>query len=89
MSNIKFMKHYVTSGTAKARVFYVASRVKSTGEACVTLIAKSFEDGRILGQMFASLYENKTDTMTDYFDNGRVRIVVGTDLYESAKARCA
>jgi hypothetical protein len=85
---IKFQKHYVTDGTIKARVHYSAFRMTTTGQDCVTLYAKSYEDGRKLGQLFDDGYENNTDTMTDYFETGRVRILAGTALYDAAKARC-
>jgi len=86
---IKFMKHYVTNGATKARVHYSAFRMTTTGQDCVTLYAKGYEDGRLLGQIFDEGYENDTDIMTDYFEKGRVRILAGTPMYEAAKARCA
>jgi hypothetical protein len=86
---IRFLKHYVTDGQTKARVHYSAFRMITTGQECVTLYAKSYDDGRLLGKLFDSEYENNTDTMTDYFEKGRVRLLAGTPLYEAAKARCA
>ena len=86
---IKFNKHNVTNGTEKARVTYSAFRMVSTGQECVTLYAKSWEDGRVLGAIFADEYENNTDTMTDYFETGRVRIVKGHPLYAMALERAA
>lgn len=86
---IKFMKHYVTDGQIKARVHYSAFRMTTTGQECVTLYAKSYDDGRLLSKLFDAEYENNTDTMTDYFEKGRVRLLAGTPLYKAAKARCA
>ena len=86
-TNIRFMKHYVINGTHKARVHYSAFRMTTTGQDCVTLYAKRYEDGRILDQIFADGYENNTDMMTDYFEKGRVRILAGTPLYAAALAR--
>jgi hypothetical protein len=84
MSPIKFHKHYVTNGTAKARVHYSAFRMTTTGQDCVTLYAKSYEDGRKLGQIFDEGYENNTDSQADYFEKGRVRILAGQPLYAAA-----
>jgi hypothetical protein len=89
-STIKFQKHYVTNGTVKARVHYSAFRMTTTGQDCVTLYAKDYADGRKLAEVFDGQgYENNTDTMTDYFEKGRVRILKGHPLYEAALARCA
>jgi hypothetical protein len=89
MSQIRFMKHYVTNGTVKARVRYSAFAMTTTGQECVTLYAKRYEDGRLLAQIFDESYENDTDTMTDYFEKGRVRILAGSAMYEAAKERAA
>jgi hypothetical protein len=86
MQAIKFHKHYVTNGTTKARVHYSAFRMVTTGQDCVTLYAKSYDDGRKLGAILADGYENNTDTMTDYFEKGRARILAGQPLYEAARA---
>ncbi len=87
-NNIRFMKHYVTNGQVKARVFYSAFKMVSTGEECVTLYAKCFRDGRVLAEIIGEGYENNTDSMTDYFEKGRVRIMPDSPLYAAAKARC-
>ena len=89
MSQIRFLKHSVTNGTAKARIHYSAFRMTTTGQDCVTLYAKSFDDGRKLAQIFDVGYENNTDTMTDYFEKGRVRIIAGQPLYKAAKQLAA
>lgn len=84
---IKFNKHNVTNGTAKARVTYSAFAMVTTGQECVTLYAKGFLDGRTLGDIFCTEYENNTDSMTDYFEAGRVRILKGHPLYAAALER--
>lgn len=86
---VKFQKHYVTNGTEKARVHYSAFKMTTTGQDCVTLYAKSYEDGRKLAEIIEEGYENNTDTMTDYFEKGRVRILAGSPLCAAALARCA
>lgn len=89
MSQVRFLKHSVTNGTTKARVHYSAFRMTTTGQDCVTLYAKSFDDGRKLAQIFDAGYENNTDSMTDYFEKGRVRILAGHPLYAAAIALAA
>ena len=92
---IKFMKHYVTNGTEKARVHYSEGEIYAdvklgmTGgtRKCVTLYAKDWQDGRKLGSMFEN-YQNDTDTSTDYFETGRVRLFHGDTMYDAALARC-
>lgn len=86
---IKFQKHYVTNGAIKARVHYSAFRMVTTGQQCVTLYAKTYDDGRALAEVLADGYENNNDLMTDYFEKGRARIVEGSPLYAAALARCA
>lgn len=85
-TTIKLMKHYVTDGTIKARVFY--SRTTLTdGSKCVTIYAKDYT--RELGRIFKDCpnYKNDTDTMTDYFDQGCVRIFPADPLFSAAQAR--
>lgn len=89
MATIKFQKHYVTNGTVKARVHYSAFKMTTTGQNCVTLYAKNYDDGRRLADIFADGYENNTDLMTDYFEKGRVRVLEGQPLYAAALARCS
>lgn len=89
MSQIRFLKHSVTNGATKARIHYSAFRMVTTGQDCVTLYAKSFDDGRKLAQIFDAGYENDTDSQTDYFEKGRVRILAGQPLYEAAKQLAA
>jgi hypothetical protein len=87
---IKFQKFYVTDGVTKARVSYSEGQIFAKGDRtklldCVTLYAKDYSDK--LGEIFKGRYENDTDLMTDYFDEGRVRIFPGDPLYEEAIKR--
>jgi hypothetical protein len=93
---IKFQKHYVTNGTDKARVSYSSGEIFANvklGAAgglrkCVTLYAKDYKAGRLLGPMFEN-YQNDTDICSDYFETGRVRLFPGDAMYDAALARCA
>ena len=82
---IRFMKHYVTNGAVKARVFY-SNGVLRDGSRPITLYARDYD--RKLGAIFGSEYQNETDIMTDYFDQGHVRIPPGHPLYQAALERC-
>ncbi len=84
---IRFMKHYVTNGVAKARVSYAAFAMNSTGAKCVTLYAKQFRDEDALVAIFAGAVEDNTDIQTDYFEKARVRVLEGDPLYTAALAR--
>ncbi|MDD5301544.1 MAG: hypothetical protein PHS14_00430 [Elusimicrobia bacterium] len=86
-TTIRFMKYYVTNGIHKARVSYSAFALKSTGQQCVTVYAKSYDDEKALQAMMPDLYENNSDAMTDYFEDGRARIVKGHPLYAAALER--
>lgn len=81
---IKFNKYYVTNGVTKARVFYSNSTL-GDGRKCVTLYAKDY--GHALGKIFPELYQNNTDIMTDYFEEGLVRIFPENPHYDAALAR--
>ena len=82
MNQVKFHLHYVTNGTTKARVHYSLDNHVS-GKPCVILYAKDY-DGR-LGKVIPENYRNDTDLMTDYFDQGRVRLFEGHPLYNDAR----
>lgn len=86
IKKIRFMKHFVTDGTTKARVHYSAGTY-TDGSIGVTLYAKSFEDGKALAEILPDSYKNDTDMMTDYFEKGRVRINSNDSLYGAALAR--
>ena len=85
---IKFKKYYVTDGKIKARIHYSAFQMITTGQDCVTLYAKSHADGQALAKILSEGYENNTDTQTDYFEKGRVRILADSPLYAAALSRC-
>ena len=84
---LKFQKYYVTDGTIKARVSYSAHVSVSTGKPRVTLYAKSYQDGNKLAEIFGDEYENHTDSRSDHFEKGRVRILADNPLYKAALAR--
>lgn len=81
---IKFNKYNVTNGQQKARVFYSLDN-RADGRKCVTMYAKDYD--RSLGKIFADEYKNDTDSMTDYFDQGRVVLFESHPLYAAARAR--
>lgn len=91
---IKLQKYYVTDGVTKVRVFYSNGQIyardaegKQILRDCVTLYAKDYGHG--LRAIFGAEYENNSDSMTDYFEQGHVRIFPGSPLYFAAKARAA
>jgi len=74
---IRIMQHYVTNGTVKAKCWYsVDSRRK-----CVIIYAADYS--RSLGKIFPAEYENETDAMSDYFDEGRVVIFENHPMYKT------
>ena len=82
---IKFQKYYVTNGTAKARVWYSKDN-RTDGRTCVTIYSKDYD--RALGDIFSGdEYINNTDTMTDYFDKGRVVLFENHPLFAAARVR--
>lgn len=83
---IKFNKFNVTNGTDKARVHYCLDN-RSDGRDCVTIYDKDY--GQALGRIFDDEYTNNTDTMTDYFDKGRVVLFADNPLYATARAKVA
>lgn len=84
---IKFNKHNVTNTATKikARVYYSNGVHAATGRKSVTLYAKDYS--RDLGRVFPSKYVNGTDSMSDYFDEGRVTFFEGEEHYPAAKER--
>ena len=68
---IKFNKFNVTDTETKkkAKVNYsLDNRIDE--RKCVTLYAQKYDN--ILGEIFADSYKNETDTLTDYFDKGKL-----------------
>ncbi len=82
MSEIKFRKHYVTNGIVKARVRYSMDN-RIDGRKCVTIYAKDY--GHALGKVLSEGYKNDTDSMTDYFDQGRVVLFEDSNYYAEAR----
>ena len=82
---IKFNKHNVTDTETKikARVLYSLDN-RIDWRKCVTIYAKDYD--RSLGKIFNE-YENDTDTMTDYFDAGRVILFEDHPLYKQERER--
>lgn len=83
---IKFNRYHVTDGTRKARVWYSLDN-RIDGRKAVTLYAKDFKSGDLLGELFASDYRNDTDSMTDLFDTGRVVLFEDSPHYTAARQR--
>lgn len=84
-AEIKFNKHNVTNGQVKARVFYSLDN-RGDGRACVTIYEKDY--ARKLQALFsADTYKNNTDSMTDYFDQGRAVLFSDHPLYAAARTR--
>lgn len=81
---IKFNTYNVTNGQIKARISYDLG-VTIDGRKCVTLYAKDYD--RALGQLFSSNYQNDTDSMTDYFEKGRVKFFEDSPYYAAARAK--
>ena len=87
---IRFNKYNVTNTETgeKARVYYAIN--DWDGPDVVTVYDKDY--GRALGRVFRDypeMYVNETDSMTDYFEKGLVRIRKGSPLFAAAAARCA
>ena len=83
---IKFNKFNVTNGIHKARVSYSHATLIGGREA-ITLYAKDCIND--LHKIFGGAeYENGTDTLSDYFETGRVRLFPGHPLFAAALERC-
>jgi hypothetical protein len=83
-NTVKFNKHHVAANGIKARVSYSLDN-RRDGRKCVTLYAKDYS--RELGQIFPDAYENNTDSQTDYFEKGTVRLFEDHAHYATARAR--
>lgn len=81
---VKFNRYYVTNGVVKARIWYSLDNHVS-GRKVVTLYAKDYS--RELGAIISAGYENDTDSQTDYFEKGRVRLFEDHPLYAAARAK--
>lgn len=86
MTTIKFLAFCVkNTATGKtARVHYSLDN-RADGRKCITVYARDY--GHALGAVFAdaAAYENDTDSMTDYFDKGRVRMFETDAIYADAR----
>jgi len=81
---IKLMKHYVSDGETKARVWYSMGNYVD-GLPGVTIYAKDY--GNKLGTYFSGKVRNDSEMMTDYFETDSVRLRPGDEHYEAALAR--
>lgn len=83
LSPVRFMQHYVTNGTTKAKVHYSRNRT-ADGAPCVTIYAQCYSSN--LGRVLPG-YVNNSDSQTDYFDKGHVTLTESSPLYVAALAR--
>lgn len=83
-ATIKFNKYHVTDGTDKARCHYSLDN-RTDGRKCVTIYARDY--GHTLGNLVPASYINDTDSITDYFDKGRVVLFEDNPLYAAARKR--
>lgn len=81
---VKFNKFNVANGTAKVRVFYSLDG-RTDGRKVVTIYAKSYAES--LKAIFPQNTENKSDSMTDYFETDLVRLFEDHPLYNEARAK--
>lgn len=85
MQAVRFNRFHVAQGAVKVRVWYSLDN-NVNGRKVVTLYAKDYD--RKLGVIFqGGEYENNTDSMTDYFEKGLVRLFEDHPLYVAARAR--
>lgn len=82
MTTIRFMKHYVTNGQHKCRVWYSLDNHVSR-KPCVTLYAKCVLES--LTPIFGAATQNDSDMRTDYFEKDRVRFFEDNPLYAAAR----
>ena len=81
---LKFNRYHITDGKTKVRVSYnLDSRIDS--KKCVTIYAKDY--GNQLSRFFPEIYQNDSDSMTDYFETGRVNLFEDHPSYKIARAR--
>jgi hypothetical protein len=93
MSNaIKFMKHYVTDGVTRARVFYSLGHVyvkQADGtrvlSECVSLYAKDY--GATLSKIEGLASSNDSDYQSDYVVQDVAHIFPESPMYAAALSR--
>jgi hypothetical protein len=85
---IKLRRHYCQLDNGpRVRCWYSRGSLRTAPDA-VTIYAKTYCDN--LSDVFpADRVENDTDTMTDYFEKDRVRILPGDPLWDEACAMAA
>lgn len=83
-TNVRFNRYHVAGNGRRARVFYSLDN-RTDGRRCVTLYARDYEHH--LAELFGPAYENRTDSMTDLFDEGSVDLFEDHPLYATARAR--
>lgn len=86
MSKIRFLKFKVVNDEAKtsAKVWYSLDN-RTDGRKCVYINAEGYADN--LSTVFTDEpVENKTDTMTDYFEKDRVILFEDHPLYKEVRA---
>lgn len=83
---IRFNQYHVldTETGIKARVRYSLDN-RVDGRKCVTIYAKDYCG--TLGRIIPDAYRNDTDSMTDYFETGAVRLFEDHPLYAAARSR--
>ena len=83
---VKFNKYNVsdTTITAKARVWYSLDN-RVDGRKCVTIYAKDYDNA--LQLIFKDQVIDNSDSMTDYFEKGKVVLFEDHELYKAARAR--
>jgi len=86
MNTVKFNKYNVSciETGKKARVHYSVDN-RTDGRKCVTIYAKDYTND--LRDIIPVGYENNTDSMTDYFEKGRVVLFEDHPLYAIARER--
>jgi hypothetical protein len=68
---IKYNLYNVKKGDLSARVWYTLDN-RTDEKKCITIYARDYSHD--LGQIFPENYENNSDSMTDYFEKGTVRL---------------
>lgn len=81
---IRFLDHHVTDGAVKARVFYSLDTGNPAEGPCVTVFARDYS--RTLRVIFGAEYKDRTESVTDYYDEGDVTFHVGHPHYAAARA---
>ncbi|WP_234196310.1 hypothetical protein [Pseudacidovorax sp. NFM-22] len=81
---VRFGVFAVTKGKLKARVHYSLDN-RADGRPCVRIYDRDYGDD--LRAIIPTGYENRTDSMVDYFERGHVVLFEGHPLYQAARDR--